>query len=121
MSNDEKIYIYRVLKKGIYGSAHINDPVYGCEKDCVVTTDEENPKIVPQKGEIDEIVSFFYHTHKDEGVRKIQRKIKRFYTGISIKQIQKWLRSNKNHFKINPILSNKPPLSSVVSKNWARV
>ena len=43
MSNDEKIYIYRVLKKSIYGFAHISDPVYGCEKDRVVTADEENP------------------------------------------------------------------------------
>ena len=52
MSNDEK-KIYRVLKKGIYGFAHISDPVYGCEKDRVITTDEGNSKIVPQKGEID--------------------------------------------------------------------
>ena len=115
MSNDEK-KIYRVLKKGIYGFAHINDPVYGCEKDRVVTTDEGNPKIVPQKGEIDKIVSFFHHTYKGEGARKIQPRIKRFYTGISIKRIQKWLNSNENDFKTNPIFSNKPPLSPVVSK-----
>ena len=107
----KKIYIYRVLKKGIYGFAHIKDPVYGCEKDRVVTTHEENPKIVPQKGEIDKIVSFFYHTYKDEGARKIQPRIKRFYTGVSIKRIQKWLNRNENHFKTNPIFSNKPPLS----------
>ena len=54
--------VYRVLKKVVYESARINDPVYGCEKDRVVTIDEENSKIVPQKGEIDKIVSFFYHT-----------------------------------------------------------
>ena len=90
--------------------------MYGCEKDRVVKTDEENPKIVPEKSEIDKIVSFFYHTYKGEGVRKIQPRIKRFYTGISIKRIQKWLNSNENHFKINPIFSNKPPLSPVVSK-----
>ena len=29
MSNDEK-NIYQVLKKGIYGFVHINDPVHGC-------------------------------------------------------------------------------------------
>ena len=54
--------VYRVLKKVVYEFARINDPVYGCEKDRVVTIDEENSKIVPQKGEIDKIVSFFYHT-----------------------------------------------------------
>ena len=65
-----------------------NDPVYGCEKDRITTTDEENPKIVPQTGEIDKIVSFFYHTYKGEGARKMQPRIKRFYTGMSIKRIQ---------------------------------
>ena len=88
----------------------------GCEKDGAVTTDEENKKIVPQKGGINKIVSFFYHTYKGDGARKVQPRIKRFYTGISIKRIQKWLNGNENHFKINPILSNKPPLSPVVSK-----
>ena len=41
--------IYLVLKKGIYEFARINDPVYSSEKALVVTTDEDNPKIVPQK------------------------------------------------------------------------
>ena len=74
ISNDYK-KIYRILKKGIYGFAHINDPVYRCEKDRVITTDEENPKIIHQKDEIDKIVSFFYHLYKDEGARKIQPRI----------------------------------------------
>ena len=99
VNNDEK-KIYRVLKKGIYEFTHINDPVYGCEKDRVVTKDEENPKIVPRKGEIDKIVSFFYHTYKGEGAKKTQPRIKRFYTGISIKRIQKWLNSNENISKL---------------------
>ena len=73
MSKDEKNISG---SKERYGFAHINDPVYGCEKDRVVTTDEENPEIVPQKGETDKIVSFFYHTYKGEGARKIQTRIK---------------------------------------------
>ena len=72
--------------------------------------------IIPQKCEIDKIVSFFYHTYKNEGTRKMQPRIKRFYTGISIKRIQKWLNSNENHFTINPTFSSKRPLSPVVSK-----
>ena len=92
--------------------------MYGCEKDLVVTTNEENPKIVPQIGEIVKIVSFSYHTYKGayEGVPKIQPKTNRFYTGISIKRIQKNLNSNENHFKINPIFSNKPSISPVISE-----
>ena len=58
--------IYQVLQRGTYEFACINDPVYGCEKDRVVTTDKENPKIIPQKVEIENVVSFFYHTYKGE-------------------------------------------------------
>ena len=90
--------------------------MHGSEKDRVVTTDEGNLKIVPQKGEIDKIVSFLYHMYKGEDTRKMQPRITRFYTGISIKRIQKWLSSNENHFKINPIFNNKPSLSPVLSK-----
>ena len=35
---------------------------------------------------------------------------------MSIKRIQKWLSSNENHFKINPIFSYKPSFSPAVSK-----
>ena len=42
--------IYQVLKKGLCKFAHIKDPVCGCEKDCVVTTDEKNPKRNNSKG-----------------------------------------------------------------------
>ena len=73
--------------KKVYEYARINNSVYGCGKDCVVTTDEENSKIVPQKGEINKTVSFFYHTYKGDGA--IQPRTKRLYTSISIKRIQK--------------------------------
>ena len=43
-----KKYIYWVKKKGIYRFAHIIDSAYGCEKDRVVTKDEENLNIIPQ-------------------------------------------------------------------------
>ena len=89
--------------------------MYGCEKDRAVTTGEENRKIVPQIGETDKIVSFIYHTYQGESAQRIQPRIKRFYTGISIKGIQKLLNNNKNHLKINPIFSNNPSLSPVVS------
>ena len=52
--------IYRILKKGIHGFVRINDPVYGREKDRVVTTDEQNPKLVPQKGETDSFILLSY-------------------------------------------------------------
>ena len=108
MNKDEK-KTYWVLKKGIYEFVHINHPVYGWEKDCFATTDEENPKIVPRVRyyrEIGKIVSFFYHAYKGKGVVKIQSRIKRFHIDISIKRIQKWLSSNENNFKIHPIFSN---------------
>ena len=104
--------IYQILKKRICDFTRINDPV--C--DLAVTTDGENSKLVLQESDIDKTVSFFYHIYKGKGARKIQPRVKRFSTGTSIKQTQKWLNSNENHFKINPISSNKPLLSPVVSK-----
>ena len=38
-------------------------------------------------------------------------------TEISITGIQELLNSNKDHFKRNPIFSNKPPLTPVMSKS----
>ena len=50
---------HHVLNKDIYGFAPINYPVYGFEKDRVVTADDENQKVVPQKGEIDKRLHSF--------------------------------------------------------------
>ena len=74
-------------------------------------------KKVPRKDEVDDIISFFYNDFKVEGVRKLFSRIRRYYTGINIKRIQKWLNSNKDHFKTNLIFSNKPPLTPVISKS----
>ena len=109
MSNDEKKK-YWIIKKGSYDFAHV---IY---RFFFFKTDEGNSKIVPQKGEIDKIVSFFHHAYKNKAARKIQSRIIRFCAGLSIKRIQKWLNNSENHFKTNLIFSNKPPLSPVVSK-----
>ena len=71
---------------------------------------------MPRKDQLDDIISFLYNYFKGEGVRKLFSRIRRHYTGISIKRIHNWLNSNKDHFKTNPIFSNKPPLISVISK-----
>ena len=70
--------------------------------------------MVPRKSEVDDIISLFYNAFKGEGARKLFHRIRRHYTGISIKKIQKWLNSNKDHFKSNSIFSNKPPLTPVI-------
>ena len=72
---------------------------------------------MPQKDQLDDIISFLYNYFKGEGVRKLFSRIRRHYTGISIKRIHNWLNSNKDHFKTNPIFSNKPPLTPVISKS----
>ena len=46
-------------------------------------------KKVPRKDEVDDIISFFYNDFKGEGVRKLFSRIRRYYTGISIKRIKK--------------------------------
>ena len=69
------------------------------------------------KDEVDDIISVAYNAFKDEVARKLFPRIRQQYTGINIKRIQKWLNGNKDHFKANPIFSNKPPLTLVISKS----
>ena len=71
---------------------------------------------VHRKDEVDDIVSFFYNAFKAQGASKLFSRIRQHYNGKSIKRIQKWLNSNKDHFKTNPIFSNKPTLTPVISK-----
>ena len=108
--------VYHFLKKGICTFSCIYDPVYSRETDRIVTREKEETKIEPRKDEVDDIISFFYNAFKGEGARKLFPRIRRHYTGISIKRIQKWLNSNEDHFKTNPIFSNKPYLTPVISK-----
>ena len=109
--------VYHFLKKGICTFSCIYDPVYSRETDRIVTREKEETKIVPRKDEVDDIISFFYNAFKGEGARKLFPRIRRHYTGISIKRIQKWLNSNEDHFKTNLIFSSKPHLTPVISKS----
>ena len=63
------------------------------------------------------MISFFYNAFKGESTYKLFPRIRRHYSGINIKRIQKWLNSNEDHFKKNPIFSNKPLLTPVISKS----
>ena len=116
MSSSEK-KVYHFLKKGTFNFSCIYDPVYSRENDRIVTREKEATMIVPRKGEVDDIISFFYNAFKGEGARKLFPRIRRHCTGISTKRIQKWLNSNEDHFKSNPIFSNKPSLTPVFSKS----
>ena len=119
MSSSKK-KVYHFLKKGIFTFSCIYDPVYSRENDQIVTREKEATKIVPRKDEVDDVISFFYSAFKGEGARRLFPRIRRDYTGISIKRIQKWLHSNEDHFKANPIFSNKPHLTPVISKSVQR-
>ena len=72
---------------------------------------------MPRKDEVNYIISFFCNAFNREGARKLFPRIRWHYTGINIKRIQKWLNSNENDLKTNPIFSNKPPLTPVISKS----
>ena len=45
--------------------------------------------ILPRKEKVDDIISFFCNAFKGEGERKLFPRIRRHYTGISVKRIQK--------------------------------
>ena len=79
MSRSEK-KVCHFLRKGIFTFSCIYDPVYSRETDRIVTREKETTKIVPQKDEIDDIISFFYNAFKGEGARKLFPRIRRHYT-----------------------------------------
>ena len=79
--------VYYFLKKSIFTFSCIYDPVYSRETDRIVTRKKGGTKIVPRKDEIDHIISLFYSAFKGEGERKLFPRIRRYYTGISIKRI----------------------------------
>ena len=86
MSSSKK-KVYNFLRKGIFTFSCIYDPVYSRETDRIVTRKKGGTKIVPRKDEIDHIISLFYSAFKGEGERKLFPRIRRYYTGISIKRI----------------------------------
>ena len=116
MSSSEK-KVYHFLKKGIFTFSCIYHLVYSRETDRILIRGKETAKIVTRKDEVDDIISFFYNAFRGESAHKLFPRIRRHYTGISIKRIQKWLNSNEDHFKTNPIFSNKPHLTPVISKS----
>ena len=61
-SNKKKVYY--LLKKGIFTSSGIYDPVYSNQTDRIVTRRKGATKIVPRKDEVDDIISFFYNAFK---------------------------------------------------------
>ena len=88
MSSSEKKVQY-FLKKGIFTFSCIYDPVYSRENDRIVTREKGATKIVRRKDKVEDIISFFCNAFKGEGARKLFARIRRHYTGISIKRIQK--------------------------------
>ena len=106
MSNREK-KVYYFLKK-VYSFFHIFLILYIAVK-LIACYKRTRSNKVPRKDEVDDIISFFYNAFKGEGARKLFSRFGRHHTGISIKRIQKWLNST------NPIFSNKPPLTPVIS------
>ena len=113
MSNSEK-KVYYFLKK-VYSFFHVFMILYIAMK--LIGLLQKNKKQQNASKRRSRWYNFIrLQCFQGEGARKLFSRIRRHYTGISIKRIEKWLKSNKDHFKTNLIFSNKPPLTLVISK-----
>ena len=63
--------------------------IYSRETDRIFTREKGSTKIVPRKEKVDDIISFFCNAFKGEGECKLFPRIRRHYTGISVKRMQK--------------------------------
>ena len=108
--------VYYLLRSVKFYVKFINDPVNGGKtKRLTVQTGRDEWRIVPRLMERKNIIEYFYTTFKGEGARKLNNRIKQVYTGIPREHVQEWLNSNEDHFRHNPIFTNKPPLKPITA------
>ena len=71
--------------------------------------------IFPKRSEVTNILAFCYKEYKGEGANKLHRRISESYFGVSRRNVQHFLNTNKEHFMRQPQLTNIPPLQPVIS------
>ena len=99
MSSSEK-KVYHFLKKGTFNFSCIYDPVYSRENDRIVTREKEATMIVPRKGEVNDIISFFYNAFKGEGAGKLFPRIRRHSLEQALKEFKNGLIAMKITLKV---------------------
>ena len=104
--------IYRAVQnKNLRVEFVKNDPLSNIPVDRILfRADDGNDRIVPRVSEVHDIISLFYKRMKGEGAKKLQARISQHFIGISGECIQKWINNNKDHCKVKPVFSNRPPL-----------
>ena len=71
--------------------------------------------ILLKKREVAPCMKAYYNKCKGSGARKMYKSICKTFTGISERDIQKYINTSQKGHRMNPIFENKPPLIPVQS------
>ena len=71
--------------------------------------------IFPKRSKVTNILALYYKEYKGEGATKLHRRISESYFGVSRRNVQHFLNTNKEHFMRQPQFTNVPPLQPVIS------
>ena len=111
-SLERKVYDYR--KKLPFVVKDVNNIVTNLrERRLCIVDDMGNDVILPQMGEVEDIMTYFYQTYRGEGANKLVTKVERCFIGITRNALREYLSKNEDHTRKKPIFSNKAPLHIV--------
>ena len=119
--NDKKVY--RMVSKKKYVVGETFHPVLGKEVRCILYNAGKSGSkpiaqlIVLKKGDVDNVIEWFYNHFKGESARKLDKRVNKYFVGLSRNDIQKWIYANEKHSKEKPFFSNKAPLKPIISKS----
>ena len=59
--------------------------------------------IVLKKVDVGNVIEWLYNHFKGESARKLDKRVKKYFVGLSRNDIQKWINANEKHSKEKPI------------------
>ena len=101
--------VYRMVSKKKYVVGETFHPVLGKEVKCILYNAGKSGSkpiaqlIVLKKGDVDNVIEWFYNHFKGESARKLDKRVKKYFVGLSRNDIQKWINANEKHSKEKPI------------------
>lgn len=101
---------YRLKAKSVC-SVHVTiNPLSGKQEERIlVQSNGERQTILLKNCEVSPCMKAYYSKCKGAGARKIHKSICKRFTGISERDIQNYINSNRKGHRMNPTFDNKPP------------
>ena len=107
---------YRLKAKSICSIAVKVNPLNGRQEERVIVQSSAGYKtILLKKCEVATCMKAYYKKCKGAGARKMHKSICKTFSGISERDVQKYINANRKGHRMNPTFENKPPLIPVLS------